>query len=87
MSFFGEGFGHEAISGFWDTSMGSHVLLLVGYQTSRGGGITFVFLGSCHFLLLKILKLTFLFCLFACRIVRGQEETSTSQAGRRRGTL
>ena len=38
MSFFGEGFGHEAIGGFWDTSMVSHVLLLVGYQTSGGGG-------------------------------------------------
>ena len=38
MSFFGEGFCHDAIGGFWDTSMGSHVLLLVGYHTSGGGG-------------------------------------------------
>ena len=27
----------------------------------------------------------FFFCLFTCRMARGQEETSTSQAGRRRG--
>ena len=27
----------------------------------------------------------FFFCLSACRMVRGQEETSTSQAGRKRG--
>ena len=32
------------------------------------------------------LKLIPFFYLFACRMARGHEETSTSQAGRRRGT-
>ena len=32
------------------------------------------------------LKLIHFFCLFACRMARGHEETSTSQAGRKRGT-
>ena len=59
------------------------MLLLVGCQTSRGG-ITFVILGSFHFLLLNILKLILFF--FVCGMARVQEETSTSQAGRRKGT-
>ena len=32
------------------------------------------------------LKLILFFCLFACRMTRGHEETSTSQARRKRGT-
>ena len=46
--------------------------------------ITFVFIGFCCFLRLKILKLNLFF--FFGRMMRGQEETSTSQARRRRGT-
>ena len=63
----------------------------MGCQISGGGGggggeLLFVFLGSCCFLHLKILKLIPFFCMFSCRMARGQEETSTNQVGHRRGT-
>ena len=38
------------------------------------------------FCLLRIFKLILFMCLFSCRMERGHEEASTSQAGRKRGT-
>ena len=43
--------------------------------------ISFVFRGFCHLHCLMGLKLIPNFSLFACRMARGHEETSTSQAG------
>ena len=49
-------------------------------------GISFVLKGFFRLRCLIGLKLIPFFCLFACRMARGHEETSTSQAGRKRGT-
>ena len=49
-------------------------------------GISFFFQGSYCLHRLKILKLITFCYLFACRMAGGQEETSTSQVGRKRGT-
>ena len=91
--------GNEAVGGFWDTpkfmviQLGPAKLpspIFLGFVTGRLSnlqmGISFVFQGSCCLHRLKILKLIPFCCLFACRMVRGQEETSTNQDGRKRGT-
>ena len=49
-------------------------------------GISFVFLRFCRLHFLMGLKLILFLCLFACRMARGHEETSISQAGCKRGT-
>ena len=71
--------GDEATGGFWDTPKFGDTLL--GLAKLLGSGfLGFVISGLSN---LKPIP----FCwLFACRMVRGQEETSTSQAGCRRGT-
>ena len=65
-------------------------LRFLGFVTVRLSnlqtGISFVFQGSYHLHRLKILKLIPFCCLFARRIMGGQEETSTSPAGHKRGT-
>ena len=48
--------------------------------------VSLVFLGFCRLCCLMGLKLIPFFCLFACRIARGHEETSTSQVGHKRET-
>ena len=50
-------------------------------------GISFVFRGFCRLCCLMGLKLIPFFCLFARRMARGHEETSTYQVSRKRGTL
>ena len=89
----------EAVGIFWDTPKFGDIPLgpanlpspgLLGFVTSGLSnlqrGISFVFQGSCCLHYLKILKLVPFFYLFACRMARGQKETSTSQAGRKKGT-
>ena len=60
--------------------------LVVSWLSNLEREISFVFRGFCHLHCLMGLKMIPLFCLFACRMVRGHEEASTSQAGRKRGT-
>ena len=87
------------MGGFWDTPKFGDIPLgpaklpspeFLGFVTSALSnlprGIYVVFQGSYHLHCLKILGLIRFFYLFSCRMPRGQEETSTSQAKRKRGT-
>ena len=93
------GFGGDAASDMWDVPrfrgipLGSAkvpISRFLGLVTSGLSnlqrGISFVFLRFCRLCYLMVLKLIPFLWLFAYRMTRGHEETSTSQAGRKRGT-
>ena len=93
------GCGDDAAGSFWDIprfggirlgsvkvpSSGFLGLLPSGLLNLKRG-ISFIFRGFCRLHYLMGLKLVLFFYLFACRMARGHEEASTSQAGRKRGT-
>ena len=93
------GSGDDAIGGMWDVPrfgdipLGSAKVpssrflgLVTNGLSNLQRGISFVFLGFCRPRCLMGLKLIPILCLFAYRMARGHEETSTNQAGRKRGT-
>ena len=93
------GFGDDATGGMWDVPRfrdiplgyekvpSSEFLdLVASWLSNLQRGVSLFFLRFCHLCYLMGLKLIPFFCLFACRMARGHEETSTSQAGCKRRT-
>ena len=91
--------GDDAVGGFWEiprfrilplgyvkVPSSGFIGLVTSGLSNLQRGISFLFQGYCRLYCLMGLKLIPFFCLFACRIKKGQEETSTSQAKRKRGT-